>query len=153
VPRRKDRLPVVFDTNVIVGYLLRRRLKSATSRIFDFWYKQHQLQLIVSDEAIAEYYELLEYFGVDTPRAKQLRDLLQRTTIVTHVNLGARHAISRDPDDDVFLATAAAGQAQFLITNDHDLLDIPAAQKKRFRFEIVTPGAFLARWETLVAKK
>ncbi len=58
MPRRKDRLPVVFDTNVIVGYLLRRRLKSATSRIFDLWYKQHHLDLIVSDEVIAEYHEL-----------------------------------------------------------------------------------------------
>jgi putative PIN family toxin of toxin-antitoxin system len=147
MPRRKDRLPVVFDTNVIVGYPLRRRLKSATTRIFDLWYKQHQLQLITSDEAVAEYHELLEHFGAATPRAEQLRDLLQRTTIVTHVNLGARHAVSRDPDDDVFLATAAAGEAKFLITNDHDLLNISAAQKKRFRFEIVTPGAFLQRWE------
>ncbi len=66
---------------------------------------------------------------------------------MTRVNLGTRHAVSRDPDDDVFLATAAAGQAQFLITNDHDLLDIPPAQKRRFKFEIVTPGAFLRRWE------
>lgn len=147
MPRRKDRLPVVFDTNVIVGYLLRRRLKSATSRIFDLWYKQHHLDLIVSDEVIAEYHELLEHFGADKPRAQQLRNLLQRTTIVTRVNLGTRHAVSRDPDDDVFLATAAAGQAQFLITNDHDLLDIPPAQKRRFKFEIVTPGAFLRRWE------
>jgi hypothetical protein len=28
---------------------------------------------------------------------------------VTHVNLGARHAISRDPDDDVLLAAAQSG--------------------------------------------
>jgi putative PIN family toxin of toxin-antitoxin system len=90
---------------------------------------------------------VLERLGADERRVKHLYDLLQRTSIVTYVNLGARYVVSRDPDDDVLLATAAAGQAQFLITNDHDLLDIPLAQKRRFRFEIVTPDAFLTRWE------
>ncbi len=28
------------------------------------------------------------------------------------------------------------------------LLDIPQTEKRRFRFEIVTPGAFLAQWKT-----
>jgi predicted nucleic acid-binding protein len=32
---------------------------------------------------------------------------------------------------------------KFLITNDHDLLDIPAEQKRKFKFEILTPAAFL----------
>jgi putative PIN family toxin of toxin-antitoxin system len=137
----------VFDTNVVVSYILRRRLRSAASRIFDLWYKQRHLQLIVSDEVVAEYYEVLERLNADERRVEHLYDLLQRAGIVTHINLGARYAISRDPDDDVMLATAAAGQARFLITNDYDLLDIPLAQKRRFRFEIVTPGEFLSRWE------
>ena len=147
MPPRKERCRVVLDTNVVVSYILLRRSRSAASRIFTLWYKQHHLQLIISDEVIAEYYEVLECVGADERRVEQLYNLLQRASIVTRVNLGARHAISRDPDDDVLLATAAAGQAHFLITNDHDLLDIPLAQKRRFRFEILTPGAFLARWE------
>jgi hypothetical protein len=79
-----------------------------------------------ADEAVAEYYEVLERLNVDERRVEHLYDLLQRAGIVTHVNLGARYAISRDPDDNVLLATAAAGQARFLITNEHDLLDIPS---------------------------
>jgi putative PIN family toxin of toxin-antitoxin system len=137
----------VLDTNVVVSYILRRRLRSAASRIFDLWYKQRHLQLIVSDEVVAEYYEVLELLNADERRVEHLYDLLQRAGIVMHINLSARHAISRDPDDDALLATAAAGQARFLITNDHDLLDIPLGQKRRFRFEIVTPGEFLSRWK------
>jgi predicted nucleic acid-binding protein len=98
---------VMFD-------ILRRRLQSAASRIFALWYKQRHLQLIVSDEVVAEYYEVLERLNVDERRVEHLYDLLQRAGIVTYVSLGARHAISRDPDDDVLLATAAAGQANFL---------------------------------------
>lgn len=148
MPRRKDHLPVVLDTNVIVSYVLRRRLRSAASTIFVLWYKRHELQLIVSDEVIAEYSEVLERVGADERRVEHLHKLLRHTSLVTHINLGARFTVSRDPDDDMFLATAVAGQAKFLITNDHDLLDIPTVQKKRFKFEIVSPAAFLTRWES-----
>ncbi|MGH9832712.1 MAG: putative toxin-antitoxin system toxin component, PIN family [Blastocatellia bacterium] len=147
MPRRKDRLPVVLDTNVIVSFFLSRRARSASAEIFALWFRQRKLQLIVSDELVAEYLEVLTRLPIPEKRVAQFRERLQVRETVTHVNLGARHAISRDPDDDLLLATAAAGQAHFLITNDHDLLDIPLTQKRRFRFEIVTPGAFLTRWK------
>lgn len=147
MPRRKDRLPVVLDTNVVASFFLSRRTLSASARIFALWFRQRKLQLIVCDELVAEYLEILSRLSVPEKRVEQFRERLRIRQTVTHVNLGARHAISRDPDDDVLLATAVAGQAQFLITNDHDLLDIPPTQKRRFRFEIVTPGAFLTRLE------
>lgn len=147
MPRRKDRLPVVLDTNVIANYFLSRRTLSASARIFALWFRQRKLQLIVCDELVAEYLEILSRLRVPDQKIEQFRERLRIRQTVTHINLGARHAISRDPDDDVLLATAAAGHAQFLVTSDHDLLDIPFAQKKRFRFDIVTPAAFLSRWE------
>lgn len=147
MPRRKDRLPVVLDTNVVANFFLGRRPQSASAKIFTLWFRQRNLQLIVSDEVVDEYLEILTRLPISETKVKKFRERLQTRETVTQVNLGARHAISRDPDDDVFLATAAAGQAQFLITNDRDLLDISASQKKRFRFEIVTPASFLTRWE------
>lgn len=147
MPRRKDRLPVVLDTNVIISHYLGKKPYSASAQIFRLWRYERKLQLIVSSEVTDEYFEVLERVHIAEQRIARFRQQLQKADIVTHINLGARHAISRDSDDDVLLATAAAGQAQFLVTNDHDLLDIPAAQKKRFRFEIVTPGEFLRRWE------
>ncbi len=147
MPSRKDRVPVVFDTNVVVGYYLSRNPRSARAQVFRLWRYERKLQLIVSADVVAEYAEVLARVNAAEQRVKRFFEVLQQRQTVTHVNLGARHAISRDPDDDVMLATAAAGQARFLITNDHDLLDIPLAQKRRFRFEIVTPGEFLTRWE------
>lgn len=32
----------------------------------------------------------------------------------------------RDPDDDAFLETAIVGEADFIVTHDEDLLDLPA---------------------------
>jgi putative PIN family toxin of toxin-antitoxin system len=148
VPPRKDRIPVVFDTNVLVGYYLSKAVRSASIRIFRLWRYERKLQLIVSDEVVAEYFEILARTGVPAQRVKRLRDQIAATSIVTHVNLGARYNISRDPDDNVMLATAAAGKAEYLITNDYDLLDIAEQDKKRFKFEILKPATFLAKFES-----
>lgn len=55
---------------------------------------------------------------------------------------------SRDPKDNVFLAVATGGKADFLITNDYDLLDISATDKRKLKFQIVTPEEFLIQWES-----
>ncbi len=144
---RKDRLRVVLDTNVLINFILSRTSNSAAARIVKLWFRERKLQLILSDEVIAEYYEILERVGADARKVEHLYELLSRVSIVTHVNLGSRYNISRDADDNVLLATAQAGNAEFLITNDYDLLDISARDKKRFRFAIVKPAEFLAEFE------
>jgi putative PIN family toxin of toxin-antitoxin system len=144
VTRRKDRLLVVLDTNVVVGFLLSTTRQSANQRVFRLWLHR-QLQLVVSEEVLAEYLLLIERLGIPRRRAEAFRERLRRRDIVTHVNLGTRFTESRDPDDNVMLATAAVGRARFLITNDRDLLDIPTMQRRKFKFEIVTPQEFLVR--------
>jgi uncharacterized protein len=47
--------------------------------------------------------------------------------------------LNRDPDDNLFVATAAAGQAAFLVTQDRDLLVL----EKPFGVAIVTPVELL----------
>jgi len=59
--------------------------------------------------------------------------------------------LDRDPDDEAYVNLALAGRAQYLVTRDHDLLDLardqsPAgAELRRLRPElkVVGPGAFL----------
>ena len=57
--------------------------------------------------------------------------------------------MSRDPADDMFIATAVASKAQFLITNDADLLDIADADKRKLKFKIITPKEFLDYLDSL----
>jgi predicted nucleic acid-binding protein len=75
------------------------------------------------------------------------RDRFADDRRVTLVNLGRRDVASRDPDDNVFLSTARSGRAKYLVTNDRDLLDLPAATKKRLPFAVVRPSEFLQRCE------
>ena len=63
MPPRKRRIPVVFDTNVIIGFYLSRNSRSANQQVFRLWRDQRTLQLIVSDEMIQEYLEVLSRLG------------------------------------------------------------------------------------------
>lgn len=145
MPPRKLRIPVVFDTNVIVGFYLSRTPGSANQQAFRLWRDQRQLQLIVSDDVVREYLEVLLRLGIPEPLIKRLEQRFANRITVTHVSLGARPKLSRDPDDNVMIATARSGKAEFLVTSDYDLLEISPREQARLRLEIVTPSEFVAR--------
>lgn len=147
MPPRKRRIPVVLDTNIIVGYYLSRNPRSTNAAIVRLWRDERKLQLIVSDEVEEEYLEILARLGVPERFISRLASRLRGRETVTRVRLGARPAMSRDPDDNVMIAAALSGKAKFLITSDRDLLDIPEPERQKFRFEIVTPAEFLAHVE------
>ncbi len=103
--------------------------------------------MIVSDEVTIEYLEVLDRLQVEPIRVHCFAERLGRGETTTRVQLGRRFTASRDPDDNLFLATAAVGKAQYLVTNDRDLLDLPPRQRRQFKFEIVMPQQLLARLE------
>ena len=51
----------------------------------------------------------------------------------------------RDPKDDMVIATAVAGQSEFIITADHDLLDDATLQQnlQPYNLRVVWPLDFL----------
>lgn len=145
MPPRKERIAVVLDTNVIVGYYLSQSRRSANTQILRLWRDQRKL-LVVSAEVATEYLEVLSRLQVVENRVKRFAERLQRRGTVTYISLGPRFTASRDPDDNLMLAVATIGRAKFLITNDRDLLDLPIVQRRKFKFEIVRPQEFLARF-------
>lgn len=138
----------MLDTNVIVGFFTSRTRRSDNARVFDAWLVSRQLQLVVSPPLVSEYLELLERIGIEAARARAFRQRLQMLPTVTRVNLGKRFPVSRDPDDDMLLATAHAGRALYLVTNDRDLLELPDEARQPFRFEIVRPSQLLRALST-----
>jgi len=63
----------------------------------------------------------------------------------TLVNVSAHIILSRDAKDDHYLSLCRAVEAEFLITGDKDLLDIPTGllEKKGIKTRIVNPHQFL----------
>ena len=147
MPPRSERVPVVLDTNVVLGFYLSRSPGSPNGRVFRLWRDRRKFQLILSRELVNEYLEVLGRLNVAPEKITRLAERLKLRNTITLVNLGARPKASRDPEDNFLLATAVAGKASFLVTNDRDLLDIPATQRKRFKFEILTPRQLLAQIE------
>lgn len=90
--------------------------------------------------------ELLEKLAL--PRIHQKYSLDDQTVETTLALLALRGEfvyptreirVCRDPDDDVLIETALAGNAEYIVTGDQDLLVL----KKFETVRIVTPGVFL----------
>ena len=143
MPPRKNRIAVVLDTNVLIAYYLSANPKSASGKIVWLWRHLRKLQLIVSDEIIAEYLEIFARLNIPPKQIKAFAERIEMRQTVTKFSLGKIPTESRDADDNLMLATALVGKADFLITNDKDLLDIAESDKKKFKFRIVTPIEFL----------
>ena len=92
---------------------------------------------------MAEYLEISERLSIPLKRINAFSERIEKRLTVTKVSLGKIPTESRDIDDNFVLATALVGKADFLITNDKDLLDITETDKKKFKFQIVTPSEFL----------
>lgn len=142
--KRRRRIKVVIDTNVFVGNFLTRSTRSPNRRVVRMWLIERRLDLALSAEIQEEYLRIFEeILCFDEQQVEGWRRRFNAPEISRRVNLGSRPRMSRDPADDVFIATAVAAKARFLITNDDDLLKIADADKRRLKFEIVTPAQLL----------
>jgi putative PIN family toxin of toxin-antitoxin system len=145
---RKKRVPVVIDTNVFLSNILSKDRHSPNKRIVWLWWQEKQLQLIVSAEIVEEYLDRFAYVAaMGGEDVEGWRHRFEEDSRCTLVNLARRYTESRDPDDNVFLATATAGKAEYLITNDRDLLELPEEFQRALPFAIVTPRQFLRIWD------
>lgn len=121
-------LNVVFDTVVFVRCLINPH---------SFWGKivfKHALdyRLFVSKQIVIEVLEVLQrpeltkkFSTLKTLDIKSVLDILGKAEVVTIQKI---EAVSRDKNDDVFLATAKKAKADYLVTEDRDLLDIKEYQ-------------------------
>lgn len=148
--KRKRRDTVVIDTNVFIANFLARRVNSPNQRIIRLWLIEKAFRIAITQHIESEYLRLFnEVLGFDDEMLLRWRARFNNERITKTFNVGVGRRISRDPNDDMFIAVAIAARAKFLITNDRDLLDISAEDKRRLKFQIVTPGQFLKQWDAL----
>lgn len=116
---------LVIDTNLLITYLISHRDPMAT--IMDHHLAQGDFVMLSSPELLAELDRALSY-----PRLQQFYDQGTRRRFVALIAQLAEMqnlpdeipAISRDTDDDKFIACAIAGRADFLVSGDQDLLTL-----------------------------
>jgi putative PIN family toxin of toxin-antitoxin system len=117
---------VVFDTVILVRALISP---------YSWWGRllfDHAAayRLVVSSPLVTEYLEVMrrpelarKYRTVATRDVPAVRNRLATAEVVAIADIPA---VARDPDDDKFLATAKAGQVDYLVTEDQDLLVLGA---------------------------
>ena len=128
-------MSVVFDTNVLVAGVVAEGL---CREIVETYVPDHTpiLSSVLWDELVEK---LRDKFGLKLDGLPVLGLYRRHAEWVEPLPLDT--PVCRDPDDDWVLATAASGQADVIVTGDHDLLAV-----KRFRdVEILSPRQFITR--------
>jgi len=131
---------VVLDTNVIVSGVISEH--GAPRRIIQAWQAQ-QFTLLTSTLIVAEVSRVLRYPRIqETYRLSEADLALVRETLLNDALVLQdlyQVARSRDPDDNILLACALEGRADYLVSGDPHLLEI----KYYHGVQIVTPRQFL----------
>lgn len=129
---------VVVDTNVLVSALgFGGPPLDTVLRVLQPGYR-----ILVSSDTLDELSRVMEYDRLPFTAEERGRylDILRREATVV-VPGTQPSVIDRDPDDNMFLAVAIEGGADFIVSGDDHLLSLG-----RYRsIEIVTPAEFLSR--------
>lgn len=111
-------LRAVFDTNVIVSAYLSRSPTIPTQELIDRWLAV-EFTLLVCDAIVDEFIEKLTARGIDREDIETFVALLDAMAEWVHVPAEAIvRRIPADADDDVVVACAIEGNADFLVTYD-----------------------------------
>ncbi len=111
----------VFDTNVLVAAYLTEGLCARLLRRA----RQHQFELIICPHILKECRDNLKKLTSPLPEVLGAT-MGQLKAIAAFVTPPARMTprVCRDPTDNIILGCALAAQADYLVTGDHDLLDL-----------------------------
>ncbi len=131
-------LRVVLDTNVLVSGLAYPA--STPGRIVQLW-RDGGLDVVLSRSLLDEMARVLPRLSRVRLNEVEIRDLSDSLTFLADVVAPdeQRDPELRDSNDQLVLATFRAGQAQYLITGDKDLLALGD------RYPIVMPAKFWNR--------
>lgn len=154
-----DKYVVIFDTNIFLQALVSKR--GPAVRCLEY-FDQGKITLAVSRATLAEVAEVLKrstlsvkYPLLTDERVQELLDRLRYKGIYVR-KVRPHFSYPRDPNDEPHLNLAIEVEADYLVSRDHDLLDLMKWEQEegrtfqqRFRFlKIVTPVEFLKVMES-----
>ncbi len=133
-------LRAVLDANVYVSAFVRP--EGPPGQFVERLLRNAAFEVILSTAIVEEVLEALAYPKVlKSARTRNkpdlwFEDIVVLAEFVTDHEIGA---VSKDPDDDKYVAAAIEGRASFVVSGDPHLLDIKEHQGVR----IVNPRSFL----------
>ena len=137
-------LRVVIDTNVLVSSVISK--KGAPAFLIQAW-SEGLFNLVISEAIITEIervlseHSLKQVFKISNDHIASLVELLRRNSILVPGSAAVAGAVPADPTDEMFIAAALDGNADVIVSDDKDLLEIESFQG----VAILTPRQFLDR--------
>ncbi len=139
-------LRAVLDCNVYVSAIVRP--EGPPGRIVERFIRDGAFDLVLSPAIRDEVLRALKYPKVRRCIRREVDPDLWFEDIVLLARLVAGEhqvtGVSRDPDDDIYLAAAIEGRCTFVVSGDPDLLTVGEHEGVR----IVTPRSFLTLLDT-----
>lgn len=138
-------LRAVLDTNVIVSGTISST--GAPFEVLEAW-RHRRFTLVTSPlilkeaERVFEYPRIKKAYSLDAETVDRIVAQFAKYAAVTPGELVVRE-IKDDPADDMFLACAIEGEADFIVTGDRHLLDVGTYRG----VSIMSPRSFLIRLE------
>lgn len=134
---------VVLDANIFVSAVLKATGNPA--RIIEL-VKEEELKLIASPDILAEVKATLLYpklRKLHRHSARWVKDFLKELSAKADITPGelAVDAIKDDPSDNIYLACAVEGRADFIVSGDAHLKKLQSFRN----IPIVDPATFLSR--------
>jgi putative PIN family toxin of toxin-antitoxin system len=132
----------VLDANVYVSAVVRP--EGPPGQIIERFLRDGAFDIVMSQAIVEEVLRALSYPKV----RKYIRSGLdpelwfEDIVVLSHLVAAGRdfEGVSKDRDDDKYIATALEGRAGFVVAGDSDLLDL----KEYEGIRIVSPRAFLS---------
>jgi len=107
----------VFDTNVFVSASLSKNANSPTRELLERW-KQNEFVLVICNQIAMELIEKLVERGVDVESISEQVAALANSAEWVTVEEDRIEDLLSDPDDNVVVACAVEGAANYLVTYD-----------------------------------
>jgi len=111
----------VYDANILASGLLTST--TPPGQILDAW-RRGQVTLIVSEHILSELAGVLQkaYFRsrLVAGEAERFLEALRQDAVLTPITVEVQ-GVATHPEDDLVLATAVSGQADYLVTGDGPL--------------------------------
>ena len=129
---------IVIDTNIFVGSAW--DASSASRRIVDACHAG-RFELVVSPAVKREYARILPRAIRKRASLESILPLIEGAVVVEPESVP--RVVAADPADDKFFATALAGGAEVLISNDQQVLD---SRPEKGKLDVLRPGPFVREY-------
>lgn len=138
------RLRAVLDTNIYVSALLSRNPNSPAKEIIQRWLND-EFTVLICEDLLAEVIEKLVARGLGESTVAEFSALLKiLAENITNEAESAPRVIQFDPDDDVIVACAVIGKADYLVTYDNHF-DMLGGEYQGFKITKALPFLWAVR--------